>query len=173
MPTVTDILSQMLNADGQETEKIAAETQAPSQEDDIQKLATEYNTTPEEVKNVMAEIDEEEKRAEAEKQAEEAMVLGRFMARGFVDELQKIGADPGYGSGVGGSEPTTTNQGSTVPQDGSTANRLAQALSAAHGQQQTPKKEELKAALMARRANFQAAGKDATSPSTALETESK
>jgi len=167
MPSVAEILAQMLDTPA-ETEKTAQPADVQETKvDDNEKLAAEYGCTAEDVAELNAELDQEEAHEEAEKQAEEATFLGRFMARGFMDELQKIGM------GVGGSEPTTTDQGGDVPQDGSVANRVAQTLSVTHGQKQTPKKDELKAALKAQRANFQVADNKAVEPAPALETESK
>jgi len=165
MSTVAEILAQMLDPNA-ETEKVAQV--ADTEVNEIQKLASEFGCTAEDVASVMGEIDEEEKTAEAEKTAEEAVYMGRFMARGFVDELNKLGS-----AGVGGYEPTTTDQGGNMPQDGSVTNRIADAISKTHGQTQAPKKEELKAAIKAQRANFQAAGMNAVAPTTALETEYK
>ena len=91
MPTVSDLLQQMLEGNTQEpdAEKTAAET---SSDDQYEKIAKELNLSPEEIEAATNELEGLEKKAEAEKKADEAVLLGRFMARGFVDELQKVGS---------------------------------------------------------------------------------
>jgi hypothetical protein len=176
MPTVAEILAQMLDSDDG-AEKTAEtenqETKEPEVQDEYAKIAQELNLTPEEVEQATQELEEEEKRAEAEKKAEEAVYLGRFMARGFFDELQKLGVGS-YG-GVGGSEPSHPDQGAGTPQDGSVSNRVAEAIANSHGQKKTPKKEELKAVLRAARANFMVGDQVSPKgePAVALNTESK
>lgn len=166
MPTVGEILATMF--EGNETSEKVAEVN--TQVGGIEKFAADNGISTEEAIALSQEIDadEAEKVAheEAEKQASEAVHMGRFMARGFYDELAKLG-------GVGGSEPTTTDQGASVPQDGSVANRIAEKLSVMHGEKNTPKKEELKAALVAQRANFVAGGSEEVEPKPALATDAK
>ena len=170
MPTVGEILAQMLNSEDGAEKTAEANTEVKTEKTEAEKIAESLNLTKEEVEAASQELEEAEKTAEAEKRAEEAVYLGRFMARGFVDELQKLG------EGVGGTEPNNiADQGASTPQDGSVANRVAEAIANAHGQKQTPKKEELKAVLQAARANFMAADNLAqkAEPGTALMTESK
>lgn len=174
MPTVAEVLAVMLESD--DGAEKTAETNSPEFTDETAKLAEQFEMTPEEVEQAKVELDEEEKRAEAEKKAEEAVLLGRFMARGYFDELQKLGAGTvsGYG-GVAGSEPSHPDQGAGTPQDGSVSNRVAEAIANTHGQKQTPKKDELKAHLKAQRANFFVGQQNSPKgvPPVAVATESK
>jgi hypothetical protein len=117
MPTVSDLLQQMLEDNTPEApaEKTAAEH---SEEDQYEKIAKELNLSPEEIEAATAELEGQEKKAEAEKKAEEAVLLGRFMARGFVDELQKVGS----GTPVvnkGGGKAVQQQADASTPQDGS------------------------------------------------------
>jgi hypothetical protein len=172
MPTVAEILAEMLKADGG-VEKTAAEeteTQEQPSENVYESIANELNLSEEEVDKLQAEVEGDD-HEEAEKKAEEAVYLGRFMARGFVDELMKLGYDA---KGVGGHEPDNKGKDST-PQDGSVSNRVAEAIANKHGQKQTPKKEELKAVLRAARASFVAKETQGakSAPKPALRAESK
>lgn len=170
MPTVGEILAQMLNSEDGAEKVAAVKTEDKTEKTEAEKIAENLNLTPEEIDAASQELEEAEKTAEAEKRAEEAVYLGRFMAQGFVDELQKLG------EGVGGSEPNNVAaQGASTPQDGSVTNRVAEAIANAHGQKQTPKKEELKAVLQAARANFMVADNKSpkSEPTPALMTESK
>jgi len=170
MPTVGEILAQMLNSEDGAEKVATVNTDGKTDKTEAEKIAESLNLTPEEIEAASQELEEAEKTAEAEKRAEEAVYLGRFMAQGFVNELQKLG------EGVGGSEPNNiAAQGASTPQDGSVANRVAEAIANAHGQKQTPKKEELKAVLQAARANFMASNQNSQMavPTPALMTESK
>ena len=174
MPTVAEILATMLESeDGAEK---TAKTNISEVDEETAKLAEQFELTPEEVEQAKEELDEEEKHAEAEKKAEEAILLGRFMARGYLDELQKLGAGTvkGYG-GVSGSEPSHPDQGAGTPQDGSISNRVAEAIANTHGQKKTQKKDELKAHLKAQRADFFVGEQNSPKgvPPVALATESK
>ena len=140
MATVSEILQQMLGEGPEPAEKTAAdskgETSQPvtSEEDEqIAKIARELDLSPEEIEAAAAELDSLEKRAEAEKKAEEAEVLGRFMARGFVDELQKMGMQVGDPSvNKGGGKAVQQAADASCPQDGSTV--LAKVKSAVEGE---------------------------------------
>jgi len=120
MPTVSEILAQLLE-DGapSEGEKTAAETTEETEETTsdpvVEQVAKELNLSAEEVEAASQALDEGEKTAEAEKKAEEAELLGRFMARGFVDELQKLGGALEMGSG----KVVQQQADASTPQDGS------------------------------------------------------
>jgi len=117
-------------------QKPAEGEQKPAEEE--QKEAAELlskvaaSLKPEQIKALASFVEDaeaQEKRAEEMKQAEEAKATGRFMARGFIEELNKM-AEGGYGVadtianfdatiGAGGANvPTPTND---IVQDGSTA----------------------------------------------------
>jgi len=76
------------------------------------------------------DMEAQEKRAELEKEAEEAKATGRFMARGFIEELNKLSAEGGYDESLeladfdaaeaagGANVPTPKND---IVQDGSKA----------------------------------------------------
>ena len=123
MATVSEILQQMLEGGSEPAEKTAAdskgeETKAP--ETDVEKIARELNLSPEEIEAAAQELEGQEKQAEAEKKAEEAVILGRFMARGFVDELNKVGMSVGTPAvNKGGGKAVQQQADASTPQDGS------------------------------------------------------
>jgi len=97
MPTVAEILAQMLETPSPEAEKSAS---AETTSDDVaEQVAKELNLSAEEVDAAAKALEETEKKAEAEKKAEEAELIGRFMARGFIDELNKVGGTLEMGGG--------------------------------------------------------------------------
>lgn len=139
MATVSEILQQMLGEGPEPAEKTAAdskgETQPEKSEEDtqVEKIARELDLSPEEIEAAAAELDRLEKRAEAEKKAEESELLGRFMARGFVDELQKMGMSVGDSAvNKGGGKAVQQAADASCPQDGSTV--LAKVKSAVEGE---------------------------------------
>jgi hypothetical protein len=112
MATVAEILAQMLEGAPAEAEKTAeTETETDSV---VEQISKELNLSPEEVEAASQALDESEKTAEAEKKAEEAELLGRFMARGFVDEMKKIGGT----LEMGGGQKVQQQADASVPQDG-------------------------------------------------------
>jgi len=113
MPTVAEILEQMLAASPSETEKTATTETEPS-DDVAEQVAKELNLSAEEVEAASQALEETEKQAEAEKKAEEAELIGRFMARGFVDELNKVGGSLEMGSG----QKVQQQADAACPQDG-------------------------------------------------------
>ena len=113
MPTVSEILEQMLAGSAPEAEKTAAET-TEAGDDVASQIAKELNLSSEEVDAAAQAIEETEKKAEAEKKAEEAELIGRFMARGFIDELNKVGGALEMGSG----QKVQQQADASTPQDG-------------------------------------------------------
>jgi uncharacterized protein YfkK (UPF0435 family) len=113
MPTVSEILEQMLAGSAPEAEKTAAET-TEAGDDVASQIAKELNLSSEEVDAAAQALEETEKKAEAEKKAEEAELIGRFMARGFIDELNKVGGALELGSG----QKVQQQADASTPQDG-------------------------------------------------------
>ena len=113
MPTVAEILAQMLETPSPEAEKTAS-TETEGSDDVATQVAKELNLSAEEVEAAAQVLEETEKKAEAEKKAEEAEILGRFMARGFMDELNKVGA----GLNLGGGQGVQQQADASTPQDG-------------------------------------------------------
>lgn len=110
--SAADFLADMLN--GQlEAEKTAEEQ--TEQVDVAEQLAGELNLSEAEIEAAEKALDEGEKKAEAEKQASEAELLGRFMARGFVDEMKKLGGS----LEMGGGSAVAQQADASTPQDGS------------------------------------------------------
>jgi len=138
--TIDEIFAALIN-EGEEV-KTAGEEVKPEEEAKVEgekkpeaeKVAALAEILPEEALNVLREYvkeaEEEEKKAEQVKEAEEAIATGRFMARGFVAELQKLGADYGEPMEVAdfsdkaviqGAADVPTPATSNIVQDGSTA----------------------------------------------------
>jgi len=113
MPTVSEILEQMLAGSAPEAEKTAAET-TEAGDDVASQIAKELNLSSEEVDAATQALEETEKKAEAEKKAEEAELIGRFMARGFIDELNKVGGALELGAG----QKVQQQADASTPQDG-------------------------------------------------------
>jgi hypothetical protein len=139
MPTVSEILAQMLEDTSapSETEKAAAAVDGGDDDDVVAQVAKELNLTPEEAAKVISEVEESEKHAEAEKLAEEATVLGRFMARGFLDELQKLGSD----WEMGGGKKVQQQADASTPQEGSKVLAKVKAAIEAKHRPDTPTKD--------------------------------
>ena len=115
MPTVSEILEQMLAVSAPESEKTAATETTEATDDVASQVAKELNLSAEEVEAASNALEETEKQAEAEKKAEEAELIGRFMARGFIDEMNKVGA----GSlNMGGGQGVQQQADAACPQDG-------------------------------------------------------
>jgi hypothetical protein len=113
MPTVAEILAQMLETPSPEAEKTAS-TETEVSDDVATQVAKELNLSAEEVDAAAQALEETEKKAEAEKKAEEAELIGRFMARGFIDELNKVGGSLEMGSG----QKVQQQADAACPQDG-------------------------------------------------------
>ncbi len=103
MPTIEELLNELVDDDQEKT----ASAQDPSETDLIEKIAS--SLTDEEVKEAEALIEN----LESEKLAGDYEVLGRFMARGFHDELQKLGAGAAAVTGFGSSTKSGDMKGMT------------------------------------------------------------
>jgi hypothetical protein len=95
---------------GQEAEKTASHQAAPASEDEyIEKIAA--SMTDEDLAQAQTLLDD----MEAEKQAGDYEVLGRFMARGFHDELSKLSAGEESMVGMAGSAQTGAKADGKTP----------------------------------------------------------
>lgn len=113
MSSVAELLASMLDAQAPEAEKTAQAAEQPA--DVAEQVAKELNLSPEEAAAAESVLEESEKKAEAEKLADEATMLGRFMARGFMDELKKVGG----ALEMGGGGKVEQQAAAATPQDGS------------------------------------------------------
>ena len=93
MPSMDEILSSLI---GSETEKTANDASQVTEEQVIQKIASDLTVED------IAQLDSLVERHDLEKTASEAEAYGRFMARGFYDEFNKLAAcGPKHGTGSG------------------------------------------------------------------------
>lgn len=117
MASVAEILAEMINKEpAAEPEKTAEATPAAETSDPVvEKVSKELNLSAEEIEAAAQALEDGEKRAEAEKLASEAETLGRFMARGFMDELKKVGG----ALEMGGGGKVEQQAAAATPQDGS------------------------------------------------------
>lgn len=135
--TIDEIFAALIN-DGEETKTAGEETETAGEETrtagEEEKIAALAEVLPKEALDVLRgfvkEAEEEEKKAEQVKEAEEAIATGRFMARGFVSELQKLGGDYGESTEIADFSDKSVTQGAAdvatpatgnIVQDGSTA----------------------------------------------------
>ncbi|MEN6550128.1 MAG: hypothetical protein ABFE07_29135 [Armatimonadia bacterium] len=120
MPSVAEMLAQYLDEQSPaaaEPEKVA-EASAPAAEPVdpmVEKISKELNLSAEELDAAEKALEESEKQAEAVKLADEATLLGRFMARGFIDEMKKQGGS----LEMGGGGKVEQQAAAATPQDGS------------------------------------------------------
>jgi len=66
----------------------------------------------------LSEHEEDEKRAEEEKLAEESFIQGRIMARGFMAELDKVAAEGGYDTSTDVADPSTSQMAAGAAKGG-------------------------------------------------------
>jgi len=137
MPTVSEILTQMLEDSTAPSEPEKTAAVAGSDDDIVAQVAKELNLTPEEAEAAVSELEEGEKHAEAEKLAEEATVLGRFMARGFIEEVQKLGS----GWEMGGGKKVQQQADASTPQEGSKVLAKVKAAIESKNRPETPTKD--------------------------------